>query len=91
MLTISHHLQKSIDTGMGSNIVQLNFSAPFNRMSHSGLLFKLKFIGVGGSVLSICREFLSKRRQRVEVDGATIVSGSQSFLQRTTEKCVGDL
>ena len=41
-------------------------------MSHSGLLFKLKSIGVGGSVLSICREFLFNRRQRVVVDGATI-------------------
>ena len=43
-------------------------------------LLKLKSIGVGGSVLSICREFLSNRRQRVVVDGATsewipIVSG----------------
>ena len=41
---------------------------------------KLKYIGVGGSVLSICREFLSDRRQRVVVDGAAsewipIVSG----------------
>ena len=49
-------------------------------MSHSGLLFKLKSIGAGGSVLSICREFLSNRRQRVVVDGVTsecitIVSG----------------
>ena len=49
-------------------------------MSHSGLLFKLKSIGVGGSVLFICTEFLSDRRQRVVVDGATsavipIVSG----------------
>ena len=49
-------------------------------MSHSGLLFKLKSIGVGGSVMSICREFLSNRRQRVVVDDATsewvqIVSG----------------
>ena len=39
-------------------------------MSHSGLLFKLKSVGVGGSVLSICTEFLSDRRQRVVVDGA---------------------
>ena len=38
---------------------------------HSGLLFKLKSIGVGGSVLSICMEFLSNRRLRVVVDGAT--------------------
>ena len=50
--------------------MQLDFSAAFDRVSHSDLLFKLKSIDVGGSVLSICREFLSKRRQRVVVDGA---------------------
>ena len=56
---------------MESYVVQLDFSVAFDRVSHSGLLFKLKSIGVGGSVLSICREFLSNRRQRVMVDGAT--------------------
>ena len=40
-------------------------------MSHSGLLFKLNSIGVGDSVLSNCKEFLSNRRQTVVVDGAT--------------------
>ena len=49
-------------------------------MSHSGLLFKLKFIGVGGSVLSIYTDFLSNCRQRVVVDGTAsewipIISG----------------
>ena len=48
---------------MESYIVQLDFSPAFDRVSHSGLLFKLKSIGVGGSVLSICTEFLSDRRQ----------------------------
>ena len=80
LLTISHHLQKALDAGMESYIVQLDFNAAFDRVSHSGVLFKLKSIGVGGSMLSICREFLSNRRQRVVVDGATsewipIVSG----------------
>ena len=51
-------------------------SAAFDRVSYSGLLFKLKSIGV----LSICREFFFNCRQRVVVDGATsewipIVSG----------------
>ena len=69
LLTISHHLQKSLDAGMESYNVQLDFSAAFDRVSHSGLLFKLKSIGVGGSVLSICTEFLSYHRQRVMVDG----------------------
>ena len=65
---------------MESYSIQLDFSAAFDRVSHSGLLFKLKSIVVVGSVLSICREFLSNRMQRVLVDGATsewipIVSG----------------
>ena len=68
LLTISHHFQKSSDTEMESYIVKLYFSAAFERVSHCGLMFKLKSIGVGGSVLSICRELLSNRRQRVVVD-----------------------
>ena len=56
LLTISHHLQNSLDAGMESYIVQLDFSTACDRVSYSGLLFKLKFIGGGGSVLSICTE-----------------------------------
>ena len=44
-------------------------------------LFKLKSIGVGGCVLSICREFLSDHWQRVVVD-------SNRF-RSATGKCVG--
>ena len=55
---------------MEGYIVQLDFSAAFDRVSNSGLLFKLKSIGVGGSVLSICTTFLSDHRQSVGVDGA---------------------
>ena len=69
-----------LDAGMESYIVQLDFWAAFDRVSHSGHLFKLKSIAVGGSVLLICRKFLSNRRQRVVVKCATsewipIVSG----------------
>ena len=46
----------------------------FDRVSHGGLLFKLKSICVGGSVLSICTQFLSDHRQRVMVHGAVPVS-----------------
>ena len=63
LLSISHHLHKSPDAGRESYIVQLDFSAAIDRVSHSGLLFKLKYIGVGGSGLSICTEFISNHRQ----------------------------
>ena len=39
LLTISHHLQKSFDTGIESYIVLLDFSAAFDRVRHRGLLF----------------------------------------------------
>ena len=71
LLTISRHLQKSLNVGMESCIVQLYFSADFDRVSHSGLEFKLRTIGVGGSVLFIGMEFLSNHRQRDVVDGPT--------------------
>ena len=44
--TISHHRKKTLDAGMESYIVQLDFSAAFDRASHSGVLFKLISIGV---------------------------------------------
>ena len=43
---------------------------PSHRVSHSGLLFALKSIGVRGSVLSISTEFFSDRMNFVVVDGA---------------------
>ena len=67
LLTISHiwtsayHISSPSEVlrcSDGVYIVKLDFSAAFDRVSHSGLLFKLKCIGVGGSVLSICREFI---------------------------------
>ena len=62
---ISHRLQKSLDAGMGPYIVQLDFSAAFDRVCHNGLLFKLKSIGVGDSVQSISAEFLFHHRQKM--------------------------
>ena len=39
LLTVSHQLQKSLDAGMEFYIVQLDFTAAFDRVSKSGLLF----------------------------------------------------
>ena len=46
LLSISHHIQKSLYARIESYIVQLDFSAAFDRVSHSFLLLKLKSIGV---------------------------------------------
>ena len=77
--TISHHIQKSLDTGMESYIVQIDFSVAFDRVSHSGL-FSNEVYWCRWQCDVHLQEFLSNRRERVVVDGATsewipIVSG----------------
>ena len=64
---------------MDSYIVQLEFSAAFDTVSHCTLIFQLKSIGLGGSC-NLFSEFLSNRRQRFTVDCSTsdwipIISG----------------
>ena len=51
-------------------MVDLDFSAAFDRVNHKALIFKLRQLSVGGPFLSILIEFLSNNRlQRVVVDG----------------------
>ena len=53
LLTISQQLQQPLDCGRESYLIQLDFSAAFDRVSHDGLIFKLRSAGVGGCFLSI--------------------------------------
>ena len=60
--------------------VQIDLSAKFDRVNHLGILYKLCSVGIGGSVLSIFKQFLSNRSQHVMVDGCrsklvNVVSG----------------
>ena len=48
----------------------MDFSAAFDRVSHDGLSYKLKSVGIGGCMLSIRDQFLHGRVQRVAVDGS---------------------
>ena len=49
--------------------MQIDFSTAFDRVNHQGILYKLSFVGIGGSVLSVLTQFLSNRSQYVLVDG----------------------
>ena len=49
--------------------MQIDYSAAFDRVNHLGILYKLCYVGIGGSVLSILTRFLSNRTQQVLVDG----------------------
>ena len=69
MLHASHVLQSALDHGHEANIVQIYFSAAFDKVNHKGLLFKLKSVGIGGSVFYVIHQFLTDRKQCVSVDG----------------------
>ena len=69
LLCMSHALQSALESGQEARMVQIDFSAAFDRVSHLGILYKLCSLGIGGSVLSILTQFLSNRSQHVMMDG----------------------
>ena len=80
LLCVAHTLQSALEMGQEARIVQFDFSTAFDRVNHQGILFKLRSVGVGGSVLSVLKQFLSNRSQYVGVDGSrsklvNVVSG----------------
>ena len=80
LLCVAHTLQSALEMGQEARIVQIYFSAAFDRVNHHWILFKLGSVGVLGSVLSVPTQFLSNRPQYVVVDGCrsklvNVVSG----------------
>ena len=61
LLCLSHTLQSALENGHEARIVQIDFSAAFDRANHQGILYRLCSVGIGGSVLSILTQFLSTR------------------------------
>ena len=68
-LCVSHTLQSTLESGQEARIVQIDFSAVFDRVNHRGILYKLCSVGIGGSMLSVLTQFLSSRSQHFLVDG----------------------
>ena len=68
LLCVSHTLQSALESEQ-ARIVQIDFSAVFDRVNHQGILYRPSSLGIGGSVLSVLTQFLSNRSQFVLVDG----------------------
>ena len=71
LLYVSHTLQSALKSGREARIVQIDFSAAFDRVNHQGILYiyRLCCVVIAGSVLSILSQFLSNRSQHVILDG----------------------
>ena len=81
LLCVSHTLESALESGQEDRIVQIDFSAAFDRVKNRGILYKLCSVGIGGSTLSVLTQFLSNRSQHVLVDGCRsklvkVVSGA---------------
>ena len=82
LLFVSYTLQSALESGQEARIVQIDFSAAFDRVNHQGILYRLSSVGIGGSALSVLTQLLSNRSQYVLVDGCrsklvNVVSGVQ--------------
>ena len=69
LLCVSHTLQNALESGQVARIIQIDFSAAFDRFNHQEILYQLCSVGIGGSVLSILTQFLSNLSQHVMVYG----------------------
>lgn len=50
------------------DVIYLDFSKAFDRVSHIKLLFELECLGVKGSLLAWFRSYLTGRRHKVVID-----------------------
>ena len=61
---------KALDEGKEVRAIFCDISKAFDRVWHKGLIFKLKTVGISGSVLLWFTDYLDNRKQRVVLPGA---------------------
>ena len=64
-------LARNMSDGKQTDVILLDFAKAFDKVPHRRLLNKLHYYGIRGSTLSWIENFLSGRKQRVLVEGAT--------------------
>ena len=69
LLSIAHEILSAFDDGHEVRDVFLDISKAFDRVWHEGLLFKLQQYGISGELITLIKDFLSSRKQRVVLSG----------------------
>ena len=69
LLSIVHELYSGLYNKENACLVFLDISKAFDRVCHEGLLFKLKQLGISGTLLKWLESYLTLRKQRVILDG----------------------
>jgi len=63
-------IAKHVDSNLQVDTAVLDFSKAFDKVSHSKLLYKLRYYGIQGNVLHWLQSFLYGRTQQVVVEGS---------------------
>ena len=63
-------ITKWVDDGSPVDVVSIDFSKAFDKVPHQRLLYQLKAHSIGNDVIYWIEKWLTKRRQRVVVNGA---------------------
>ena len=73
LLSIIHEIQTAFDNNPTVDVrgVFLDISKAFDKVWHDGLVFELKSYGVEGELLSLLKNYLQNREQRVVLNGQT--------------------
>ena len=73
LLSITHQIYKSFDCNPLYDIrgTLLDISKAFNKIWHIGLISKLKFYGLNGSLLKLMENYLADHQQRVALNDQT--------------------
>lgn len=78
LLFITHKITQALDDKSEVCLVFLDISKAFDKVWHSGLLYKLKRLGLSNSLVRWFDSYLSGRQQQVILDG---VSSTPSLVQ----------
>ena len=71
LVDIFHHICQSFDAKQYSCMVFCDISKAFDKVWHRGLLFKLRQKGIKGKLLTWISNYLSDRKQKVQINNAT--------------------
>ena len=69
LLSIAHEILSAFDDGLEVRGVFVDISKAFDRVWHEGLLFKLQQNGISGEQITLIKDFLSCRKERVVLKG----------------------
>ena len=69
LLTVYHDILEVLASGQEVDVIHLDFSKAFDKVSHNLLLKKLAGYGISGSILQWFNSYLSERYHHVVLEG----------------------